>query len=241
MTETNEVFYEILQKGPSQSTVYLVLKNLREEGRLNEVVQQCLKALMTYPQDTRLHRLLAETYQQMGLIGQAESELKRVAEDIHELIPVYKLQAEILHRQSRSDEAAEALRKYLVYYPHDPEALDLLKNLEPPVAEKPVEESASANEMPEGQDPSSALATPTLAELYHDQGQTRAAVRTYEKVLARNPDDEKSRQRLAELKAAAPLAAKDSDESRDAGGEEQERVLAVLEGWLGRIQEMKGA
>ena len=96
----------------------------------------------------------------------------------------------------------------------------------------------------EPQTPSPDIATPTLAEVYVDQGQIEEAIKTYERVLEQNPDDEQSRERLQELQAEeAPAAVtEDAEDAVDDGirakKEKTEKVINTLESWLEDIQEM---
>ena len=78
MEKSNDFLGEILNNGPSQSTFFLVLKKMKEEGRSSEVIQECQKALSLYPDDLRLRTLLAESYLDLGFIGLAEKELARL-------------------------------------------------------------------------------------------------------------------------------------------------------------------
>lgn len=83
------------------------------------------------------------------------------------------------------------------------------------------------------------LATPTLAELYFSQGQIQEAIETYEKVLLEDPEDEKSEQRLDELKASLDKEAEPqpSEESeRNLFQEKTEKSIAILESWLAQLQ-----
>lgn len=145
MENSNDIFGRILSNGPSQNTAFLVLRKMKEEGRSSEVINECLKALNFYPNDIRLRTLLAETYLEIGFIGQAETELDRITSDIENLISAYKLKADIYTRQQRPEEASEALKRYLAHNPDDQEALDLLARMKP-VEEEPVPE---APEIPE--------------------------------------------------------------------------------------------
>jgi tetratricopeptide (TPR) repeat protein len=83
--------------------------------------------------------------------------------------------------------------------------------------------------------------TPTLAEIYARQGHTDRAIEIYEKVLAADPDDERSRSRLAELRRGAPepdlaaVAAPAGGRSRQGGSTAE--VIGRLERWLRSIQE----
>lgn len=76
---------------------------------------------------------------------------------------------------------------------------------------------------------SPALASPTLAELYHEQGATDRAIETYQEVLRREPDNAKARLRLAELQKSAQAA----PPSRRAV---IERTIARLEAFSAALQ-----
>ena len=89
MVATDDFFRQILSHGPSQGTLLLVLKKIKEEERPNEVIKECLNALSAYPDDVRLRTLLAESYLEAGFIGQAETELDRVTSDIDGLSSAY--------------------------------------------------------------------------------------------------------------------------------------------------------
>ncbi|MBW2614904.1 MAG: tetratricopeptide repeat protein [Deltaproteobacteria bacterium] len=290
MENSNDIFGRILGNGPSQNTAFLVLRKMKDEGRSSEVITECLKALDFYPNDIRLRTLLAETYLEMGFIGQAERELDRITSDIKNLISAYKLQADIYTRQKRYEEASEALKRYLAHNPDDQEALDLLARIKP-VEEKPFME---APEVPEEAGPAleeefeeevkeeiiteppevpeevvlaaeeeieeepvpiapeppeeitpvaeeegeafTDLATPTLAEIYYNQGQIHEAISTYERVILDNPEDRVSIERLEELKAQIAEKSEIKVTPEDALRARTEKMITVLEGWLERIQ-----
>ncbi|MCD4717182.1 MAG: tetratricopeptide repeat protein [Desulfobacterales bacterium] len=299
MENSNDIFGRILGSGPSQNTVFLVLSKIKEEGRFGEVITECLKALDFYPNDISLRNLLAETYLEMGFIGQAERELDRITSDIKNLIPAYKLQAEIYIRQKRHEEASDALKRYLAHNPDDQEAVDLLAKIKPveeePLAEapeipketgpaleeefeeeiiteppEPPEEVASVEEekieeeflpeiseeivtageeeiegVPEEVTPLAEeegeaftdLATPTLAEIYYNQGLVHEAISTYERVVLDNPEDKASIKRLEELKEQVSEKPEKKVPPEDAIRARTEKMISVLEGWLERIQE----
>ncbi|MCD6296408.1 MAG: tetratricopeptide repeat protein [Deltaproteobacteria bacterium] len=324
MENSNDIFGRILGNGPSQNTVFLVLRKMKEEGEFGQVISECLKALNFYPNDIQLRTLLAETYLEMGIMGQAERELDRITSDIKNLVSAYKLQADIYTRQKRHEEASEALKRYLAFNPDDREALDILARIkpveeqpepktpdipeeagpaleeeleeevkeeiitEPPevpeevvstaeeeIKEEPVppehpEEVALVEEekiekephpkIPEEVDTGGEeeiegvpdevtpvaeeeaesftdLATPTLAEIYYNQGQIHEAINTYEKVILENPEDKASTERLNELKAQIAEKSEIKVTPEDALRARTEKMIAVLEGWLERIQE----
>ncbi|MDT8285284.1 MAG: tetratricopeptide repeat protein, partial [Thermovirgaceae bacterium] len=83
------------------------------------------------------------------------------------------------------------------------------------------------------------ISTPTLAEVYFNQGQIHEALKTYERVVAQNPDDDQSKKRLEELREMVSSEAAPSEESgADRFREKNRKVIAVLEGWLANIRGM---
>ena len=235
MKESNDLFNDILRHAPSQGTLFLVLSKMKEQGRAKEVIQECLNALRNTPDEIRLRILLAESYLEVGFIGQAEAELKRVSSEIDSLMFAYKLQAEIYTRQQRPREALEALKKYLAHIPDDQEALGLLDRIrlhegEPKDLAQTIEKEAGVF--------SSQLQTPTLAEIYCTQGQIQEAISIYEKVVLDDPSDQSSIDRLAELKALITEGEVTQEKDRDDLRGKKEKMIVVLEDWLAKIREL---
>jgi predicted Zn-dependent protease len=239
MTPSNDLIDQILNQGPSQNSIYLILAHLMGEGKSPAVIQGCLKALGLYPDDIRLRQLLAEAYLQSGFFGQAEAELGRVVDQISGLTGSYKTLAKLYLEQKRVVEAQRLLEVYCLHQPQDLEAANLLAELPADVA-KPEAVPREELEVVSEPDVLIQLATPTLAEIYFKQGQVQEAIRTYEKVVARNPRDERLVQRLNEIKGAAVGAAEESDVVAGPSPKEiNQRMISVLEGWLSRIRELK--
>jgi tetratricopeptide (TPR) repeat protein len=258
MINGNDLCQQILESGPSSGTLLVVLSKLKQEGEWKRIVQECIRALNIHPQDIAIRRLLAEAYLETGFLTRAEAEWEKVTKQMDELASAYKHLAALYHRGKREEEAIEALHLYLAHRPDDQEAQELLEELkalpepepaeqEPPVeAAAPVyaeagpetgegvEEEAGDVAPPPEQKDTPEIATSTLAELYYAQGQTEEAIRTYEKVLAENPDNARAQARLEELKAPTrPEAVVQRDKER----ERKEKMIAVLEKWLFNIQE----
>lgn len=246
----DDLYNEILRNGPSPGTILLVLSELKKDGQLKQAIQECIKALSVHPHDVSIRRLLAETYFEAGLITQAEAELETVTAGIGDLSAAYKLQAEIYSQQRREEEAAKALKIYLVHRPDDQEAHHLLEALEA-VEEAPVEQAQAEVEQispplqeaveevpptPEEQELPE-IATPTLAEIYLDQGQLQQAINTYEKVVAQDSAAEASKRRLEELNRMMASEKGLADEGAELI-RQKKKMISVLEAWLADIQEM---
>lgn len=249
MANSDELYTRILADGPSPKTLFHLLTNLKKEGQLRRVIQESLKALNAYPNDIHIRRLLAETYFDAGLISQAEVELEKVSALIGDLTDTYKLQAEIYMKQNRKQEATRCLELYLAHRPDDRMALDLLNTLAPkeeaPVEEPypHIEETSTKSEeqkvlqeAPALEEEPAEIATPTLAEIYVEQGQIEEAIDTYEIIVAQHPEDESSRGRIEELKGIiaerSAIEEKQRDELR-----KKEKMIAILESWLANIRE----
>jgi tetratricopeptide (TPR) repeat protein len=238
MVNPDEFYSQILANGPSAGTIFLVLSKLKEEGWSSKVIQGCIKALEIYPYDIHIRMLLANTYYEAGLLSQAEAELERVTTQIGILVPAYKRQAEIYWKQGRIEEAAAALQVYLSHRSDDQEALELLESILP-AAVRSAEGPSEAEEIPIAieQEALPEIATATLAEIYFDQGQIAEAIKTYEKVMAQNPEDKSAGKRLAELKGMMADGGAEEGEKTDAVRQKKERMIALLESWLIGIQQ----
>ena len=243
MEQAKVLFDSILRAGPSQSTLLIILTGMKKEGRITEVIRECTKALNVFPDDIRLRALLAGSYLEEGLVSQAETELKIVGSDIDDLSHVFKLQAELFARQERTTEAVEAIKRYLAHKPDDQEAVDLLKKFEPLEEDaglqvpKTPEEKAEVTE----EELFSVLATPTIAELYYNQGYIEEAISTYESYLLKNADDKSAIKRIAELQAIVLKKGEPQIVYEDKKRAGKEKMIAVLEVWLSRIRELKYA
>jgi hypothetical protein len=78
--------------------------------------------------------------------------------------------------------------------------------------------------------PSPPVASPTLAELYVNQGFVEKAVEVYRELLQRDPGNEKAAQRLAELQVVAPT------DPVAARRRQVEQTIARLEGFLAAVK-----
>jgi len=267
MTEYDQLLREILDRGPSAETLALVLAQLKRLGHTRTVIQECIRALQNHPDDLPLRLILAEAYVEEGLFSQAEAEIQRAVSQLDRYASAYWLQSEIYRNQKRNAEALRSLKTYLALRPQDERALDLLKEMEIPEAapapevvpiQKEFTEPLAAEEMEapalkgieplevEAEEPElrfeeevlSEIATPTLAEVYVNQGQIQEAVRVYERVIAQNPEDQTSIVRVQELKdmlmVEAPLMVQPAPKTR----QKKDKAIAILESWLANIRKM---
>ncbi|MCG6880373.1 MAG: tetratricopeptide repeat protein [Deltaproteobacteria bacterium] len=242
--EDNTLLYdEILKNGPSQSTLHIVLTRIKDEGRSNEVVKWCIAFLRVYPKDVYLRMLLAESYLDLGLIGQSETEFVKVLSYMNDLLAAHKRLAEIYEKQKRFKEAEAHAKIFLAHHPEDSDMGGLHNRVK--VVEKAAAGGAEELDqewpvLPDGDDESLvAFATPTIAELYFSQGQLDAAVATYEQVVEEHPDDTASAERLLKLKDQLKTSLSGTAKEYETVHGQEERLIAVLEKWLPRVGEIK--
>jgi tetratricopeptide (TPR) repeat protein len=288
MTDYDRLLGEILDRGPSSETLGLVLGELKNLGHTRKVIQECLRALQHHPDDLPLRLILAEAYFDEGLFSQAEAEIEKVTSRMDRYASAYRLQAEIYRTQKRGDEAIHSLKTYLALRPQDAAALDLLKEMEipqgapapeaapvqeeiaepapgiavePPAPEEtePLAVEKERPEFPLEEEVLSEIATPTLAEVYVNQGQLQEAISIYEKVIAQNPEDRASVTRVQELRtmleAEAPLQEIElpaieaepllpeaelppPEETTPKAKQKKQKTIAILESWLANIRKM---
>jgi tetratricopeptide (TPR) repeat protein len=116
----------------------------------------------------------------------------------------------------------------------------LLKTEEAAPAPGPIELQEIETEKPEFRFEDEALseiATPTLAEVYVNQGQFQEAISIYEKVIAQNPQDEASLLRVQALRAmleSEPPQVEKVPRAR----QRKQKTIAILESWLANIRKM---
>ncbi len=260
---------DILESESSPATLLLILSRLREVGHRGLVIRHCRKALDIHPAHEGLRTLLAEVFLDTGLTARASDELERVTRSMDYSARAYALLARAYAHQGRHEAAIRCLKVYLAHNPEDSEAREFLENLRlqaSKTAREPLEAAEVDKPDYHPDETLPEIATATLAELYYSQGQIDAAVATYEKVLARSPDDLKVRGRLRELKGLKASSANvfpdkepgegaltgpssveaDSREgalvepgraaSMESEKRKTEKMIAVLEEWLTRIQ-----
>lgn len=240
MAGSDDLLGKILLHGPSQGTLFLVLSRMKEEARVKEVIQGCIKALEAFPDDIRIRKLLAESYLEVGFVSRAESEMERVTAHLRDLAGIYKRKADLALKQGRRREALEALSIYIVFYPEDPEAQHLLEGLKPRVAPSIAPTKTEDTEPPVY---SPEMATPTFAEICFAQGHVHEAVRVYEEYILKNPEDEDASRRLSVIRAQAQLPVEEPPRTPadQVGRARTERMIAILENWLAGIREWNRA
>ena len=218
MNTSNEIYDEIVDKIATPKARIILLEILKKEGKPEKVIQACLKALKSFPDDNGIRKLLAETYLEQRSVELAKEELDKISMQINELTSVYKLQAELFKEENMVEEAINSLKLYLAHHSNDQDAARLLSELSAPLKEEV-----------------SILPTSTLAEIYFKQGQLEEAITIYTQVVKDFPDDEKYKNRLEELKALTTTV--EPEKSHEVILKEKTvTIIGILERWLTNIE-----
>ena len=140
------------------------------------------------------------------------------------------------------EEVAKNLKLYLAHRPDDQEAIETLQALDL------ADESIVAEPKPSFEEPppemeivlegKKRVATPTLGEVFFNQGLIYEAINVYEKVVEQNPDNDRVKTRLEELKSALTGEYVPVDQGLKSKKGKKEKLLAVLEAWRSSIREM---
>lgn len=217
----NGIYDEIVDKIATSSARLILLEILKNEGESEKLIEACRKALDSFPDDIGIRKLLAETYFEQGSIDLAKIELKNISKQINELSSVFKLQFEVFRKEDRIEDAINSLKLYLAHNSQDQDAAQLLSEL----TSLPEEES-------------SVLPTSTLAELYYKQGKLKEAIKIYEQVIAKFPDNQEAKKRCNELREIEK--SEEFDKSKEAVIKEKKLgLIKTLEGWLTTIERRK--
>jgi tetratricopeptide (TPR) repeat protein len=245
---------EIFENNPSQGTLYALLAIMKENGRYNLVIRECIKALSRFPQDLVLKKILAEAYLEEGRLFEAEAEFDNVIKGMKNLAVAYRSLAEIYVRRKREDAAVESLKKYLAFSPEDEEAAVLLEELLVTAAvssielsEAPIdtdtletEESAGTDSMaPQEPEESSGIITTSLAETFFDKSKPGEAREIYEKLVEKDAEDPALKSRPDEI--SAMMEQKDEPEDQKAESsvrQKKEKMISLLDTWRINIKDL---
>jgi tetratricopeptide (TPR) repeat protein len=234
---------EILENAPSKETLHILLPLFKADGKYSLLIRECQKAVLRFPDDLILKKILAEAYLTDGRLLEAEAEAGRVIEGIKKLATVYKLQADIYLRQDKKEAAALCLKRFLLFYPEDKDAALKLEDLAlPEEASKPVpEESVMDSGMQELEQELPEIITATLAKVYFDQGKIDEARDIYGKLIDMNPDDAISASRFKEISALSDIDDIQA-ETRPVNGvrHKKEKIISILDAWRKNIREVSG-
>ncbi len=180
----------------------LFLIRLLEEGNIKEVIDLCQDRL-SRGEDLETRAVLSLALLRLGYSVLAQEEVRHIRELLERNLEVHRILSQELLAPSLLVE--ETLPQGEEFLPEE---------MGPQVKEMNLEEP--------GVVALKDLSTPSLAELYVEQGAIREAINVYENYILANPSDQVAQERLKELKAQLE--------------EPNKRLIRVLERWLEGIR-----
>ena len=190
-----------LGKDPA-SRAFLELAHLyHDDGRFEDAARTCAEGVRNNPDYLSARVLLGRIYFDMGLLEEAREAMDHVLERAPDNIVARRVVAEILLERGQNRAAMEKFKALLAFKPGDEDATRRVEE---------IERRLGLHDLPEADDdaapePAEALATPTLAEVYIQQGMPHRAIKLYREILCNNPDDAEVRLRLEAVERDHPL------------------------------------
>lgn len=171
-----------------------------DQGMLKESEDYALNCLEKYPDDAEARVILCQTWTRMGKLDKVKKLLEDVDEAIFGMSVIYAKMGDLCQRSGLNQEAITFYRKFLDLNPNSPltrEVADKLHELAP-VTERIL---SPEEETPRSSPP--VLQTVTIAELYMKQGHRDLAAEILEKILAKDPANQRAQALLREIRGNA--------------------------------------
>jgi tetratricopeptide (TPR) repeat protein len=230
-----------LQKEPSSRVFLELAREFYDSGSFEQASEVCVKGLRQYPTYLSARVLLGRIYFDMGCLPESRAEMETALSQAPDNLIARRILAEICLEEGDTAGALDRYRALLAFNPTDEDVRRRVGEIElrltqPAAAAEPAApapappQPAEVEEAAEEASPApGALATPTLAAIYEQQGLTRQAMAVYREILKGDPDNEDARARLADLENAPRP-------SPDAEAGSRARKIASLNKWLGVIR-----
>ncbi len=186
------------------------------EGRLEEAARLCADGVRRHPGYLSARVLLGRIYFDMGFLEEARETMDYVLERAPDNLIARRVIAETYLSQGDREAALERFRALLAFKPDDDEARQRLAAIEAAPAPAPAPAQQAV------------LATPTLAEVYVQQGLPHEAIQLYRQILSSDPGNAAVKERLAHLERANPVLDEETRVIR--------RKIGMLTSWLQAVR-----
>ena len=254
-------YTEILVKDPGSTIFVSLAETYRKMGMIDDARQIITKGLDLHPDFSPAHIVLARVLCQLedfdGSVAAFERALELDEESLAALVGYARVQILL----GNEGVARELLLRARHLTPADPVINKLLLSLpeEIEVVEGESDDVVGLSDEPSGD--TAELVSPTLAELYLDQGLTEKALDIFQQLSLRNPDDLTLRRRVKELESQLsdenlvvteeePDSPSSQQEDKSPGFEEvtvesagnstDNPILDTLNLWLANIEQRRG-
>ncbi len=211
-----------LEKEPGSRLFLDLAREYYQTGRLDQAAEICAKGLRHHPSYLSARVLLGRIYHDLGRSDEARFEMETVLAQAPDNLLARRVVAEISLDQGDLSGALERYHALLAFSPKDENAARRIEEIEARLsgigpaqaseaggAARPAREPegpaahAAAPAAPAIPDDAGMLATPTLAEIFLQQGLMDKAAQVYREILNGDPHNNEARVRLAEIEGAA--------------------------------------
>ncbi|HKY34132.1 MAG TPA: tetratricopeptide repeat protein [Candidatus Polarisedimenticolia bacterium] len=226
-----------LQKEPSARLLAELAREYHETGLFEEAARVGARAVKEQPSYVSARVLLGRIYFDMGRLEEARDQMEAVLSQAPDNLVARRIVADVCWELGDARGALDRFRALLAFNPADADTRRKIERIEQELASRPEGGAAGGDAetmQPEGNGKEAAidpgvLATPTLAEIYLQQGLVERAADVYREILKGDPANPEAVARLRELEAARP---RPEDPARAA----LRRKIDALGRWLGAIR-----
>lgn len=221
--------FERYRRSP-ESRVFVVLADAcRKIDRIDEALEICEQGIGRHPEYASGYVVKGKCLYDLDRHEEAQNAFERVLDFDEDNLVALKYLGMMEARFGRYDSARRYLKRILRLDPENPEIMEALRHVDerrqlededmaepPPPSGDPDRvvwaegEGETTDDVKDDLEVSDELATITLADIYASQGYKEKALKIYEEVLARQPDNETIKRKVAGLTDAE---ADDADEA----------------------------
>lgn len=209
---------------PSSRLFLDLAREYHESGQLETAAQVCFRGLKRHPSYLSARVLLGRVLFDMGRFEESCEAMEAVLASAPDNLVARRVLAEISFELGDLPGALDRFRALLAFNPADADAKSRIDELEARLSGAAAGPAPRPAENGERELDPGVLATPTLAEIYLQQGLNDRAALVYREILKGDPDNAEALARLAEIEP--PQA------PPDPATESRRRRIAALTSWL---------
>ena len=177
---------ERFEKAPDSRLFAPLADAHRKNGDIDKAIELCEKGLERYPEYASARVILGKCFYDKGATERARSEFERVLDIDPENMVALKFMGEICLAENDKKKAGEFYKKLLAIDPTNEGASKMLEELQ---SEFEVKEIDLADKKRVRDERPGELATMTLAGIYTAQGYYNKALKIYQDILRKEPEN----------------------------------------------------
>jgi tetratricopeptide (TPR) repeat protein len=213
---------ERFDKAPNSRLFAPLADAYRKRGEVDKAIELCEKGIEMYPDYVSARVILGKCFYDKGATERAREEFRHVLGVDPDNMVALKYMGEILLAEDKKKEAAEHYQKLLSIDPTNEEAARILKEIETQFRVKEIDLSDRKHVRDERP---SELATMTLAGIYAAQGYYNKALKIYQDILQKEPENIEVKGMVDKLE----LLLESSEKERSTAFDEETLAVSIEE------------